>query len=183
MPNLCNFDFKITGQIKSIARFIRAATVNYSGKPEDPEHFYRVFNFIVTNVEPINGDLWTITAYGDCAWSVVSCFCEDGYPEIDDITLLKIAKEENLIIEVYSTEIGMCFSEHILVTKNGYYVNDCEDYYELDKDVPLDEFNKLTGHEWTQDQLDNYFKKEDYYIVEPWSFDFYDHEKIMEELK
>ena len=58
MPNYCNFSCRITGPKKGIDRFIQAAQTDYTvGEPNEPEHFWRVFEFYLGDYEEINNGI------------------------------------------------------------------------------------------------------------------------------
>ena len=162
MPNYCNFSFKAVGNPDALVTFAAIAKADYHGTKDDPKHFYRVFEF---NVEGF--DETAIYGWGYCAWSVSSCFLAGGYYDPNNTNngthLEKVCKELNISVEFYSTETGMCFSEHILMTPDGLKIDDCVDYYELDKEIELEEFNNTTGLEWTQEEFNKYFEHNDYY--------------------
>lgn len=186
MPNYCNFSCMITGPKKGIDRFIQAAQVNYYGEPEDPEHFWRVFEFIVDIYEDIGNGLYQAVASGYCAWSVHSCFTDGPHTYQSSvprphkgITIEQICKEEGLVVEFYSDEIGMGFAEHIIYVVDTLYTDNTSDYTECEPDMDLDELNERSGNDWTQEQWDAYFKKEDYYICCEYNWEFGDHVELL----
>lgn len=168
MPNYCDFTMKIIGDIRDIIPIYNACVAEYSGKSTDPKHFYRVFE---CNIQEISNTHMICTGY--CAWSVATCFLNGGYHDgtMPNGVCLEMMTD-NITVEIYSTEPGMCFSEHIIVKNNQIMLEECTDYYELDKEYSLEEFNKVTGLGWDQQQLDNYFKHEDYYVYCEHDFDF-----------
>lgn len=180
MPNLCDYSCIVTGPKKGIDRFIQAATVRYTvGEPNEPEHFWRVFNFIVEYYEQLDNDIYQVKGSGDCAWSIRSCFTDAGYQSTWDkhngITIKQISKEENLIIEMYSCECGCEFSEHYLIVKGYTFIDSVVDYYELSSNYTVKELNKYSNNNWTKDQWDCYFKLNDYYIVCEHNWQFTNH--------
>ena len=172
MPNYCDFQVKLTGPIEDIIKFYNACHNPYQGDSSDPIHFYRIFEFNISELNRHDQE-YVCYAYGYCAWSVVSCMMPNGYhkdyPNTNGVTLYDFP---TLKIEIFSTECGMCFSEHIIVNKGNLECDECEDYYELDEEVELEEFNKLTGLDWTQEQKDQYYKEEDYYVITDHNFEF-----------
>lgn len=164
MPNYCNFDMKVIGLPSALAEFICIIKALYYGDEHDPKHFYRVFDFTVTSMEED-----TIYGYGFCAWSVQSCFMPGGYHDPNNTnngtTLPEVCKELSITVEVFASEPGMCFCEHLIIDHNGDVLcDDIGDYYEFDNEITLEEFNRITDLDWTQEQLDNYFTHEDYYV-------------------
>ena len=176
MPNYCEFQMRVTGPKESVERFINAATTDYHGKPDDPEHFWRVFEFDVSDTL-IVGNLMQIDAYGYCAWSVASCFRQDGYQLTasqphNGVCLEEFTKKHMLIVEYFSTECGCCFSEHGLIKFGEWEIDECNDYYELTADCELEEFNHLTGFNYTQEQFDELFSDHCFYAIGEPSYEF-----------
>ena len=187
MPNYCNYTCRITGPKKGIDRFIQAAKTKYNEEHSDtPEHFWRVFQFDVDMYEELSTDIYQATAWGYCAWSVHACFTEEGYQRTwkDDpnhgITIEQIAEEENLVIEFYSDECGMCFAEHIICTSNGILTDDTVDYTECTYDMEWEECNERSGLDWSKQQWDEYFKHNDTYRCCEFTEEFTDHIKLLE---
>ena len=192
MPNYCNFSCKITGPKKGIDRLIAAAQTDYSvGQENEPEHFWRVFEFNVDEYKEIHEGIFQIIANGYCAWSVHTCFMNDGYQahwnrdqvKHNGITLEIVSEQEDLIVEFYSDEIGMCFSEHIIVICGEVYTDDTVDYTECDYEMDWEECNERSGLNWTEEQWKEYFTKEDYYICCKHDWKFSDHIKYFKENK
>lgn len=190
MPNYCNFSCRVTGPKKGIDRFIAAAQTPYTvGQPDEPEHFWRVFELYIDAYKEIDENLYQLDASGYCAWSVHSCFLNDGYqskwdkdyPGHKGITAEQISAEENLVVEFYSDEIGMGFSEHIVVVFGEIYTDDTVDYTECDSEMNYTECNERSGNNWTKEQWDEYFKKEDYYICCSHNWEFTNHTKHFRE--
>lgn len=195
MPNYCSFSCRITGPKKGIDRFIAAAQTDYQvGEPNEPEHFWRVFEFYLGDYEEIDNGIYQLDASGYCAWSVHSCFREDGYyrqwnnPNYNKNNIPhngtcveKISKEENLVVEFYSDECGMCFSEHLIIICGKVYTDDCVDYTECDYEMDWEECNERSGLNWTEEQWKEYFKKEDYYICCVHNWEYANHIKLLKE--
>ena len=184
MPNYCNFNMRVTGPKESVERFIKAATVNYHcGEPDEPEHFWRVFEFEVTDTK-VKGNLMQVNAYGYCAWSVDACFRIGGYQSSasqphNGVCLETFTRDHLLIVEYYSTESGCCFSEHGLIKFGRWEIDECNDYYMFSDDCELEDFNRLTGLDYTQEQFNNLFTEEEYYIIGEPTYEFKD---FLEEL-
>lgn len=181
MPNYCDFQMRITGPKASVERFILAATTDYHGDSDDPEHFWRVFEFDVVDIQ-IKGNLMRVDAYGYCAWSVATCFRHDGYQLTatkphNGVCLEEFTKEHQLIVEYFSTECGCCFSEHGLIKFGVWVIDECNDYYELSSDCELEDFNRYTGLNYTQEQFNEFFTEHEYYIVGEPSYKFKDYLK------
>lgn len=187
MPNYCYFTCLITGPKKGIDRFIQAAQTDYHvGEPNEPEHFWRVFEFDVNTIKDLGHGLYQARATGDCAWSVHTCFTEGGYQrnwkdQGNGTTIERMCAKEGLVVEFYSDEIGMGFSEHIIYVVKDLHLDHDADYTECDSEMDLEELNERSGLNWTQEQWDEYFKKEDYYICCEHNWEFSDHLKLLEE--
>ena len=192
MPNYCNFSCRITGPKKGIDRFIAAARTDYQvGQPNEPEHFWRVFEFYINDYEEVSDGIYQLTANGYCAWSVHTCFMQEGYQrhwdkdgvEHNGTTVEKISDQEDLVVEFYSDEIGMAFAEHILVVCGNTYIEDTVDYTECDYEMDWEECNERSGLDWSEQQWKEYFQKEDYYICCEYNWEFTDHMKYFKENK
>lgn len=164
MPNYCNFDMKVVGPPSALAEFIHIMKARYYGDEHDPKHFYRVFDFTVTSMEEN-----TIYGYGYCAWSVSSCFMPGGYHDPNNTnngtTLIEVCRDLHITVEIFASEPGCNFCEHLIIDHNGDVLcDDTGDYYELDNETTLEEFNRILNLNWTQEELDNYFTHENYYV-------------------
>lgn len=188
MPNYCDFSCKITGPKKGVDRFINAAQTDYHvGEPNEPEHFWRVFEFNIDSYKEISNGLYEVIAFGYCAWSVHTCFQEGGYQAYwnkdktphNGVTIEQLCKEEDLVVEFYSSELGMGFSEHIIIVKDYVYTNDTVDYTECYDELDLDELNERSGKDWTQEQWDEYFKKEDNMVCCEHDWKFANHIELL----
>jgi len=88
-------------------------------------------------------DIITLSLSGYCAWSVNSCMfdgpftyyadnhneCIEKYGEDKSLTLPMACEKLNLEVEVFSSEPGMCFSEHYRIDSNGELTIDEETGY------------------------------------------------------
>ena len=189
MANNCFFMMKVTGTEKGIERLWNALEADYNYEPDDPEHFWRIFD--ITNCdkkEQVKDHIYTEEWTGTCAWSVYGCMLDGRYTHQEDdttvrgITLNKISAEEHLIIEVYSSEPGVCFSEHILIVDGEFIIHDETEYYEFSSSVEPEELLKYGKLNWTQDQIDNYFKTNDTLVICERDFKYTDHTKYLEEI-
>ena len=183
MPNYCDFNMRITGPKKSVEHFINAATVHYYGEPNDSEHFWRVFKFEVTDTQ-VKGNLMQIDAYGYCAWSVAVCFRQNGYQSSaaqphNGVCLETFTKDHMLIVEYFSTECGCCFSEHGLIKFGEWEIDECNDYYMLCNDCELEDFNRLTGLNLTQEELNKLFTDREYITIGEPTYEFKDYLEVL----
>ena len=184
MANECTFIMKVTGNTKGIKRIVNAATTTYDDTLESPEHFWRIFDFYLTSASKLNDEIYSFDFEGVCAWSVYSCMLDgpltyqNKNPKNSGITLQQISKEEHLIIEVYSQEPGLCFSEHFLIVFGEIIINEEEDYYEFSSEVTPEDLLKYGSIHWTQEQINNYFKTEDTLVICKYDWKFNNHEEI-----
>ena len=176
MPNICYAEIQVTGRKECIEEFgkILKAHYNYdtnefSHKP----HFWRVFDVYEDDMRHIEGLIYTEKFTIDCAWSIETCMTNSpfGYNADDrhdpdkeyfGTTLDQEAKRLKLDIEIWSSETGMEFTEHVHYRDTEeldrscqgydcYYIDDYEDYEDfvdesapnemkVRKDVPEEKF-------------------------------------------
>lgn len=189
MANDCFFMMKVTGTEQGIKRLWNALDATYHCEPDDPEHFWRIFDITNCNKKAqVKDHIYTEEWIGDCAWSTHSCMLDGSftYQEGDTtgkgITLNRISAEEHLIIEVYSSEPGMCFSEHILVVDGEFIINDETDYFEFDSTIEPECLLKYGRLNWTQEQINDYFKTNDTLVICERDFKYTDHTQYLEEI-
>ena len=137
MPNYCDYEMKIKGKKRALNRVMECLKADYNyneGKPSH-KHFFRVFDVFCDDGFQENEDgTYTLFVYGYCAWSVFSCMCKGehtyyndckkAYPNLFMGTNLK-EQSKNCIIEVFSEEEGMEFSEHYLFENGKCLIDDC----------------------------------------------------------
>lgn len=137
MPNYCNYEMKIRGSKNAIQRVVDCLKADYNytiGKPEH-KHFFRVFQAEVSDFVKVDDkDTYEVFIWGDCAWSVYSCMCKgehtyynslkESYPDIFMGTTLE-EQSKDCIIEVFSEEEGMEFSEHYLFENGKCLIDAC----------------------------------------------------------
>lgn len=121
---------KVTGLKKDIEEFIKIISADYdytNNKFTFDRHFWRVFEAYVLELdEELDGNQPTDCFIdGYCAWSVSTCFFQEGYQktfgkdEINKRTNIETeSKRLNLTIEIKSLETGCAFTEHYLI-ENG----------------------------------------------------------------
>lgn len=184
MPNYCDFKVKITGPVKGMERFYNACNNEYHSEDDPNEHFYRIFEFEFDE-DVIKNDIGTVHGYGYCAWSVWSCMFDGPYTyhnsakHTNGITVDRLAKEEGLVIEIYSNEIGMEFAEHFLINRGEILIDEETFYSEITYEDSYEEFIERTKLNWTEEQWKEYFEKEDVYVICNWGdMKFTDTEKI-----
>ena len=98
----------------------------------------------------------------DSPWSYYQNGQTDEFAKLKKdhaITIPLAAKELGLKVEIFSSEPGCCFAEHILVDENGETVIDeCFDYeelylgdYETKEEAEKDLNIKIADDEWTNE--------------------------------
>lgn len=188
MANHCNYSMRIQGNPDSVENVIKALQSDYHYETmefDHDKHLFRVFEALIVDDDiDEEDDYRSVIVDGYCAWSVNSCMMEDGYyfdnkKEYGDkskgTTLVELSKDNNVQIEVYSEEGGACFQEHILIVDGEIVINDCVDYFEIEKEqfeddeMTLERF--LEENEMTMaDVVDN----DSYYAIggfKDWDFD------------
>ena len=128
MPNICNFDMKISGKKKDIERLYKMLNYDESEK----YRFYRVIECFYTYEEDLEGvdDNKYISTFisGECAWSVETCMLIEDADKYEDLTSIdKVSKELDLLIEIVSEERGFNFTEHYVIDNGEILVNECND--------------------------------------------------------
>lgn len=157
MPNLCDFSLKVKGHPKDleIIKSIFLADYSYKDKALDyctaPYHLFRTWVHDDVKDESVEGSYLSI--YGDCAWSVFSCMFEGSstyynmfsdYENFKGGTLIKLSKDYQVDIEVYSSECGMCFQEHYVIKNGKLLVEDVVEWFE-EYNEDLDEYVSTGG--------------------------------------
>ena len=141
MPNICDFRMKAVGNRESLKMLEKILIEDYDYLDEEYinnknniKHLSRVFSAHVEESYFNNNDDGFICVCGECAWSVDTCMLSgDGtYYNMNKNTqsnvtcLEEITKELGLVIEIFSEEYGMEFTEHILVNNGNVLINDVQ---------------------------------------------------------
>ncbi|MGL5714337.1 MAG: hypothetical protein ACRCX2_15055 [Paraclostridium sp.] len=158
MPNYCNFSIGVVGKREKADKLAEYLKADY----DKPKHFYRVFDADITAGYELEGDKVAYIISGNCAWSVYSCMFEGEYTyysssrknvleteaqNITGTTLPIESKELELDIEVFSSEPGMEFMEHYIISNGVIKVDDCVHWSEgYDEDT--DTYTPEGGLEW-----------------------------------
>lgn len=126
MANNCLFDMKIVGVEKNIQEFIQM--MKWQG-PYKENGLGRVFSFEIDPTlhekDPRGGDLVSVVGIGDCAWSFKGAVLDNTHHNILDETA-----RLGLVLEIYTSEPGIGFQEHLLINKDEIVVNETVDYEE-----------------------------------------------------
>lgn len=128
MPNICNFDMKVSGKKKDIERLYKMLNYDESEK----YRFYRVFECFYTyeeDLEDVSDDECVSTFIsGECAWSVKNCMLAESSDEYEHLTSIdKVSKELDLLIEIVSEERGFNFTEHYVIDNGEILINECNE--------------------------------------------------------
>ena len=149
MANNCEFSMRITGgedEIKELVSLLRREAKVEKG------HFGRVFQFEPdyggTRATNFSG-VYEYEGTGDCAFSVKNSLlaCNDCSPSLESET-----RRLGLVVEVFSSEPGCKFQEHILIVKGAVVCYDKVDYEEHCTDCfgGLEAYNEKFGTNFTE---------------------------------
>lgn len=154
MANNCYFEGKLVGKKEEVLEVYQYFVEPYgycSEKlyPQKP-HFWRIFSSEITEEWEEIGQ-YNLTFFGDCAWSLCAALLSGGYYKdwLDEngnmptwckgVCLEDVhEKFPDLKIELFSEELGVGFSEHILIDGDEF-LDECGDlcvtyYFEEDED-------------------------------------------------
>lgn len=160
MPNICLGNIMVKGYKNNVDEFTKIIQADYDyNKMEFSHipHFFRVFEAIPCS-EVLNGVNKTVNYLIECAWSIDACMmnnnssyystCKKDFNEFYGTYLQEVAKNLNLLIEVYSEEPGMGFNEHYLFNNQGIQlIDDCVSMmeYDLNDYESSEDFYNKTG--------------------------------------
>jgi hypothetical protein len=154
----------VTGSKENVGEFIKIMKADYSGKPDDPLHLWRIFEADETDTEELGDGIIRTYIDGDCAWSVNSCMFENGYsyqsqhkkdPDNRGTTVPAESERLNLVIEIYSSEPGCAFQKHYLVAFGEILDDDCIDWEEhYIGDTTIETYNKEWDTNFTEEDMD-----------------------------
>jgi len=136
MPNYCNYNMKVTGRKPDVNRFL--SILKYEDKEYALSRIFEADKYKSTRYKNTEFVSSYITGY--CAWSCSSTmldglgsyyatygnFQNDGAPRRSH--LKELTKLLDIVVELYSDESGMCFQEHILVSRGDIIIDDCVDW-------------------------------------------------------
>lgn len=151
MANNCLFDWKIVGKEENVDELI--SMMRWEGKFES-EGLGRIYELECTDKENSVDGMISAYGYGDCAWSVLTAMRNYGgrAPSLESET-----KRLGLKIEIYSSEPGCCFQEHVIIDNGDIIEEECVDYeehwvWEFDT---IEEYNKEYMTDFTEDMVDD----------------------------
>lgn len=150
MANFCDFDMHIAGSKSGVEELI--AMLSHKGDFKE-DGLGRIFDLDVVEFEEtqISG-VYEATCGGDCAWSIKSSMRDDG---IRERSLESESERLGLVVEVFSSEPGNGFQEHLLIVKGEVVVDDCVDYKEhwIGGSASLEEYNRKNDTDFTPDMV------------------------------
>ena len=148
MANCCGYDMKITGNMQDIKELILMLQYNH---PYEHDGLGRTYSCYVVETGDNTGITWA-TVSGDCAWSVSSAMMARAGR---NRSLESETERLNLIVEVYSSETGCCFQEHILINRGVVEVDECVDYEErwVGEYESIEDYNEEFGTDFTEDMI------------------------------
>ena len=152
MANNCFYDMKITGRKEAISELIQM--LKWKGKYENSGLGRTYSCCIIEGITEIEGDIGYAVVCGDCAWSVYTAMMDYHGREH---SLESETERLGLIVEVYSSEPGIGFQEHILIDKGVIEFNDCVDYEEhwVEDYASIEEYNEENDTDFTEDMVDD----------------------------
>ena len=155
MANNCLFDFKIVGKEENVDELMEM--MKWKGKFKE-NGLGRIYEISIEYKDKNDNGTISAYGYGDCAWSVLTAMMayKDRNPSLESET-----KRLNLEIEIYSSEPGCCFQEHIIIDKGELCLCDCVDYEEhwIAEFDTLEEYNEECGTDFTEDMVDDEYVK------------------------
>lgn len=150
MANNCLFDWKIVGKEENVDELI--SMMKWEGKFEY-DGLGRIYELECTDKSDNGDETVSAYGYGDCAWSVLTAMRDYGgrAPSLESET-----GRLELKIEIYSSEPGCCFQEHVIIDNGKVIEEECVDYeehwvWEFDT---IEEYNKEYGTSFTEDMVD-----------------------------
>lgn len=117
MPNYCDYSMKVKGTKKNCMEF-HDRLRNY----DKENHMWRVFDATIYEEKGTDSD-YELYITGYCAWSIESCCRSSGYS--GGVDLLEVnTRELNLLLEVWTQEIGFGFQEHYIYEEGNCVVDE-----------------------------------------------------------
>ena len=170
MANYCEYMMKITGRKESVDELIQM--MQWKGKYED-NGLGRIYDCWVGDVEELNDTFVSVYVNGNCAWSVLTSMRDYNgrQPSLESET-----ERLGLVVEVYSSEPGMCFQEHCMIDKGEVVFEECINYEEhwIGDFDSLEEYNEECGTNFTEDMIQD----EEYIYIGGYGDQYGDFKKI-----
>lgn len=134
MANNCCYDLLAKGSeygIKKLYSYLKQV-----GTPESK--FFRVWDFFPYDddevIENMGWGTFQLGGCGNCAWSLEHTFMHSELGEDTRPFIVWLSEFHGLTIELISEEIGLGFSEHIIIDKGDICVNESREIYGVEKD-------------------------------------------------
>ena len=149
MANYCGYMMKITGRKENAEELIEM--MKWQGKYED-NGLGRIYDCWVSGTEEYNDSFVSVYVNGNCAWSVLTAMrnYNGRHPSLESET-----ERLGLLVEVYSSEPGMCFQEHCMIDRGEVVFEECIEYEEhwIGEFDSIEEYNKECGTNFTEDMI------------------------------
>lgn len=149
MANYCEFTMKITGRRENVNELIDM--MKWQGKYQD-NGLGRIYDCWVEDAEKFDETFVSVYANGNCAWSVLTAMrsYNGRHPSLESET-----ERLGLVVELYSSEPGMCFQEHCMIDKGEVVFEECIDYEEhcVEEFDTVQEYNEEYGTNFTEDMV------------------------------
>lgn len=155
MANNCDYSARITGRKQNVEELIRMMRFEGEFKYDG---IGRIFSCEICDdyelEEAEANDIVRVDVGGDCAWSVLSSMRRDGRRPR---SLESESERLNLVVEVYSSEPGCQFQEHVLIDRGIILEDKCVDYQEwwVQEFDTIEEFNEEYGTDFTEDMVND----------------------------
>ena len=152
MANYCSIDGKITGRRDNVQELLDMLCWEKQFKDEGLGAMYDCDYDAHDLMLAGKDDIVEVYIFGGCRWSVL-CALREEYktPSLESET-----KRLNCVIELYSSEPGCQFQEHVLIDRGEVLIDDCVDYkfHEITAYDSLEEYNEVCKTNFTEDMID-----------------------------
>ena len=127
MANNCMLDMRIAGREEAVQQLVKMLRWE---SPYEETGMGRVFSFdldpSLTEYDPRGTGYISVQGFGDCAWSFNSAVMESPRKP----SFLDVTRRLGLVVEVFTSEPGVGFQEHLMIDKGQVITNECVDYEE-----------------------------------------------------
>lgn len=126
MANNCALDMRIAGREESVQELVKMLRWE---SPYQELGMGRVYSFdldpSLVDHDPGGSGFVSVQGFGDCAWSFKTAILDwSGRSFLDE------TKRLGVVVEVFTSEPGIGFQEHVLIDKGQVITDDCVDYEE-----------------------------------------------------
>lgn len=151
MANYCSIDGKITGRRDNVQELLDMLCWEKQFKDEGLGAMYDCDYDAHDLMLAGKDDIVEVYIFGGCKWSVL-CALREEYktPSLESET-----ERLNCVIELYSSEPGCQFQEHVLIDRGEVLIDDCVDYelYMVSAYTSLEEFNAHNKTDFAEDMI------------------------------